>query len=176
MDNQKQQKKQSPASDNLVILFCERHKGTERRNVPKFIIREYIKFMLNDPKSIYAEISKKVPVDMKEFNQILEMCDELKTNEKVRTPSKVRKDYVKVINGIMKHILYNMTFNLALTNILQRFDQDKYGRISASQKIIYKTTIEELYNASSKLIDDMNKSPQVQEENNSQAETPDIIP
>ena len=142
-------KRKSRVSTNIIIHVCEKHRGTARRNVPKFLIREFFKAVLNFPDHVLEEIKKKLVINTDEFDKVLELCNELNKNEKIRTPSTVRKDYVKFINIRIQNKLYNVAFNIVLGDTLDKFRRGDYGRIGEGQREIYKTTIEELYVASS---------------------------
>ena len=128
--------------DSFIKRACNAGEGALRKNIPKFLIRELLKFLLNYPGRVLEKINKVINIDTIEFNKIIGLCNELMEKEKIRKGEGVKKDYVKLINGLVQNPIYHYIFHLNLESILERFRAKNYGRIGKVNREIYHTTVQ----------------------------------
>ena len=99
------------SSDKFYQEGCKGLNGTERKNIPKFIMRELIKYVMYYPKVIYEKVKERYEITIMNFNSILLQIREMKQYEANRDGTKRTKDYKNIINHFAKHFVFHIILN-----------------------------------------------------------------
>ena len=133
-------------SKNFFKEACKNIKGPDRKNVPKYIINAYAKFVKEekvfDELKIYWDISKN---QYEIIKNVFENCLSIMNSHQ---DEKIKKDYVNLIDQIISIPILHHIFNSLLRNLLNNFDNKGYGKISQKGLETYKNTIQLLYEKS----------------------------
>ena len=145
---------------NFFKDACSYINSKERRNVPKYIVREVIKYVLFYPGRIYKCLTKYYDFGMKEFDNYISRFRKLRNLERNRITHKdakmnnsdlsFKRDYVKIINKFTSDPYTFIMLNEALKGILDKLRKTTYEQINNLN--VYLETVEALYDKTNSII------------------------
>ena len=141
-----------PLPCHFFKLACNSIEGAKRRNVSKFVLREFFNYMLDYPKIPFEDLSKYFYITIKEFNTLLFIFQNQKAMESNHTLTNIKRDYMATIDILGQHEIYHILLNRCLYGILEKFKKDKYSRINSENIKMYKETVEALYKYSNDIV------------------------
>ena len=138
--------------NSFFKFWCPNVSGIERRNVPKFVVREYLKYLTDKKEVIFNELSKSIELSKDNYENILNMHDNIRISEKNRDKGKYKKDYIRVINSTVEYYPTLLIFNMALKDTLKKFEEGNFGRIQISNREIYFKSLKNVHNGTCQCI------------------------
>ena len=141
------------SSDKFYQEGCKGLNGTERKNIPKFIIRELIKYVMYFPKKIYDMVKERFEITIMEFDPVLIQFRDMKQYEATRNDTNKTKDYKNLINRFAKYPIHHVILNASLENTMKKLNQGEIKKIKEANNKIYMNTIEALHRYSCSLLE-----------------------
>ena len=138
--------------NSFFKFWCPNVSGIERRNVPKFVVREYLKYLSDKKLIIFNELSKSIELSKNDYENILSMHENIRVSEKNRDKGKYKKDYIRVINSTVAYYPTLLIFNMSLKDILKKFEKGDFGRIQNSNREIYLKSLKNIHNGTCQCI------------------------
>ena len=169
----------SPTSRQTVAqCACTMNKGKGRRNVTKYVIREFIsRVSRHAARYSTALVTWRGGYTNKDLEYAKNKADLLKMMDCKRDPGESTKNYGMSLTRLMNDPILHPILNAVMRERLDDFERGNYGRISHGQpikkgglecklsdnRLIYKETLEELYKYSCDLL--KNQRPPLAEQN-----------
>ena len=139
-------------TNNFFQMACKGIDPIKRRNIPKYVIRKLINYVLDYTGDAFQKLKTKCNIDKDQYIILVNNFERLKISEKKRLSHSCRKDYTSTINKIILNPRMHLLLNFSLKNTLENYDKEKYLRISKDNLELHQKCITALFNYSESLI------------------------
>ena len=117
-------------TDDFLRYGCKKIQGKDRKNVTKFIVRNFLKFVRQNPEKGFKAINEYYIIDLKDYNVIMRDINNIKYNESVKSKKsmmmdektgddkKTKRDYKILINNLAKNTITHILLNNAQRKLI----------------------------------------------------------